>query len=89
MYLVLYGKPGCHLCEGLEECLRQQTAFALTLEVRDITTQPDWWQRYQYEIPVVHQRLGNQDIPLPRPAGRLTPTLLERWLRRHLPTEHP
>jgi Glutaredoxin-like domain (DUF836) len=51
MQLVLYSKPGCHLCEGLEEKLRQVPG--VELEVRDITTRGDWFELYQYEIPVV------------------------------------
>ncbi|CAN1196251.1 hypothetical protein LINPERHAP2_LOCUS43472 [Linum perenne] len=58
--LVLYSKPGCCLCDGLKEKL--QAAFSLAgpsplhdvdLQVRDITTNPDWEKAYQYEIPVL------------------------------------
>jgi Glutaredoxin-like domain (DUF836). len=51
--LVLYSKPGCHLCEGLQEKLEQIQRFDLKLEVRDITTRDDWFQAYQYEVPVL------------------------------------
>ncbi len=53
MRLILYSKPGCHLCEGLQEKLEQIRQFPLELEVRDITTRDDWFQAYQYEIPVL------------------------------------
>ncbi|KAJ4851347.1 hypothetical protein Tsubulata_048221 [Turnera subulata] len=58
--LVLYSKPGCCLCEGLKEKL--QAAFLLSgphsihdvdLQVRDITTNPEWERAYQYDIPVL------------------------------------
>lgn len=53
MRLILYGKPGCHLCEGLQEKLEQIQSFNLELELRDITTREEWFQAYQYEIPVL------------------------------------
>ncbi|EOA21796.1 hypothetical protein CARUB_v10002260mg [Capsella rubella] len=59
--LVLYSKPGCCLCDGLKEKLN--AAFSLSpgsdslhdvvLQVRDITTNPEWERAYQYEIPVL------------------------------------
>ncbi|WP_421655833.1 glutaredoxin family protein [Leptothermofonsia sp. ETS-13] len=51
--LILYSKPGCHLCEGLQEKLEQIQSLDLELEVRDITTRQDWFQAYQYEVPVL------------------------------------
>ncbi len=51
--LILYSKPGCHLCEGLQEKLEQTQSLDFRLEVRDITTREDWFQAYQYEIPVL------------------------------------
>ncbi|XHX78305.1 MAG: glutaredoxin family protein [Stenomitos frigidus ULC029] len=53
LHLILYSKPGCHLCEGLQEKLVQIQSLDLTLDVRDITTRDDWFQAYQYEIPVL------------------------------------
>jgi glutaredoxin len=53
MHLILYSKPGCHLCEGLQEKLEQVQGLEFELEVRDITTREDWFQAYQYEIPVL------------------------------------
>ncbi|KAJ7959119.1 Glutaredoxin-like protein [Quillaja saponaria] len=58
--LVLYSKPGCCLCDGLKEKL--QAAFLLSgpdslhdvdLQIRDITSNPEWERAYQYEIPVL------------------------------------
>lgn len=48
--LILYSKPGCHLCEGLQEKLE---TLPLQLEVRDITQNEQWFQKYQYEVPVL------------------------------------
>lgn len=53
MRLILYSKPGCHLCEGLQEKLEQVHSLPFALEIRDITTREDWLQQYQYEIPVL------------------------------------
>jgi Glutaredoxin-like domain (DUF836) len=51
--LILYSKPGCHLCEGLQEKLEQIHTLDFELEIRDITSRDDWFQAYQYEIPVM------------------------------------
>ena len=48
--LILYSKPGCHLCEGLQEKLE---SLPVQLEIRDITQNEAWFQKYQYEVPVV------------------------------------
>jgi glutaredoxin len=54
MRLILYSKPGCHLCEGLQEKLEQIQNLSFELEVRDITTREDWFGAYQYEVPVLY-----------------------------------
>ncbi|KAF8023620.1 hypothetical protein BT93_F0969 [Corymbia citriodora subsp. variegata] len=64
--LVLYSKPGCCLCDGLKEKL--QAAFLISgpdslrdvdLQVRDITSNPEWERAYQYEIPVLAKVLSD------------------------------
>lgn len=64
--LVLYSKPDCHLCQGLVEKLNQIHDLTFELEIRDITTQPAWFQAYQYEIPVLKQKVNNQEMLIPR-----------------------
>ncbi|MBE9179015.1 glutaredoxin family protein [Oculatella sp. LEGE 06141] len=59
MRLILFSKPGCHLCEGLQEKLEQIQTIAIELEIRDITTRDDWFQAYQYEIPVLYLDAGS------------------------------
>ena len=52
--VVLYGAPGCHLCEAAAaalEALRRTHEFDLR-EV-DIHTDPDLERRYLIEIPVI------------------------------------
>ncbi|XP_057870052.1 uncharacterized protein LOC131076747 isoform X2 [Cryptomeria japonica] len=69
--LLLYSKKGCCLCDGLKEKLH--SAFLMggpdsladvQLEVRDITTNPDWEKAYQYEIPVLVRLLadGSEEV---------------------------
>ncbi|WP_017655316.1 glutaredoxin family protein [Fortiea contorta] len=92
MRLILYSKPGCHLCEGLQEKLTQIVEMgnfaALELEVRDITIREDWLLAYQYEVPVLflvnHEQLGAVEQPLPRPSPRASVQLLERMLHQYL-----
>jgi len=52
--LVLYSKPGCHLCDEMKHVLdrvRARTPFTLT--VVDISLDPDLLARYGLEIPVL------------------------------------
>ncbi|NEO83148.1 MAG: glutaredoxin family protein [Spirulina sp. SIO3F2] len=82
MHLILYSKPGCHLCEGLQEKLEQITDFPLELEVRDITTQPEWFDRYQYEIPVLFAVRNSSAIPIPRFSPRASVQQVARMLQK-------
>lgn len=81
--LILYSKPGCHLCEGLQEKLEQIPGLDFQLEVRDITQQEDWFQAYQYEVPVLCYEEDGQEIPLPRPSPRLTVHQLHKRLEKY------
>lgn len=77
--LVLYSKQGCCLCDGLTEKLQQVAALksdgplsSIHLEVRDITTNPEWEQAYQYEIPVLARiKDDNTEEVLPRLSPRM------------------
>lgn len=86
MRLILYSKPGCHLCEGLQEKLVQiqnsSKNISFTLEIRDITTREDWFIVYQYEIPVLYcQKNDLQELTLiPRPSPRASVEQLEKIL---------
>ncbi|CAH8272665.1 unnamed protein product [Arabidopsis lyrata] len=87
--LVLYSKPGCCLCDGLKEKLN--AAFSLssgsdslndvTLQVRDITTNPKWERAYQYEIPVLAKENsdGKEEV-LPRLSPRLSAEIIQKKL---------
>ncbi|MBD2104073.1 glutaredoxin family protein [Leptolyngbya sp. FACHB-261] len=90
MQLILYSKPGCHLCEALEAKLRQlneaNSGLAFDLEIRDITRNADWFERYQYEVPVLcrYEATTGTEAALPRFSPRAsTATVgsqLKQWL---------
>jgi hypothetical protein len=91
MHLILYSKPGCHLCEGLQEKLEQVQAPAIELEICDITSRDDWFQAYQYEVPVLvwqrpvdatdAKKTGQVEmISIPRPSPRASVQQLSRQL---------
>ncbi|MBE9049000.1 glutaredoxin family protein [Nostocales cyanobacterium LEGE 11386] len=95
MRLILYSKPGCHLCEGLQEKLEQIQNLSFELEVRDISTREDWFGAYQYEVPVLYlsNHRGAEDAEeekdvieerLPRPSPRASVQQLEQMLRKYL-----
>jgi hypothetical protein len=88
MKFVLYSKPGCHLCEGLEEKLVAASHLNFDLEVRDITTRDDWFQRYQYEIPVLCQVIEGGAVPvetaLPRLSPRASQARVEQLIQTYL-----
>ncbi len=84
MDLILYSKPGCHLCEGLQEKLAAVQNIDFNLEIRDITTREDWFAAYQYEIPVLCQKLPTAEKPLPRLSPRASVAKLEQMLQKNL-----
>jgi Glutaredoxin-like domain (DUF836) len=74
--LVLYARPGCHLCEdarvALLALLADRAARGLpapALEERDIETDEDWLRRYAFTIPVV--TLGDRELALATSPARL------------------
>lgn len=87
MRLILYSKPGCHLCEGLEEKLKQVRNPDIELEVRDITQREDWFAAYEYEVPVIFQQVGDREKPIPRPSPRASIGQLEKTLQKYFITE--
>ncbi len=52
--LVLYSKPGCHLCEIAHQLLLGlQREYALDIREEDITRDAALWDKYWDKIPVV------------------------------------
>jgi len=53
--VILYGKPGCCLCDDLAEHVRPhvESRNDVTFEKRDITTNDAWQDLYRFRIPVL------------------------------------
>lgn len=51
--LLVYSRPGCHLCEVLLEALLPIARDRIDIEVLDIDTRPEWQAEYGTRIPVV------------------------------------
>ena len=87
VHLILYSKPGCHLCEGLQAKLEQIQTPLLHLEVRDITGCEAWFEAYQYDIPVLSYLKsspagGMEEVRLPRPSPRASVEQLAKFLQK-------
>lgn len=81
--LILFTKPGCHLCEQVEALLLElQDALGFAWESRDITGDPASYDRYQHAIPVVW--LDGREV-LRADAGRIDRDALRALLASHLP----
>ncbi|NES88507.1 MULTISPECIES: glutaredoxin family protein [Okeania] len=93
MNLILYSKPGCHLCEGLQEKLEEilkdpENPCKFYLEIRDITTRDDWFAAYQYEVPVlsVCEADTTTEQFIPRPSPRISVRKLQQMLQKYFST---
>jgi glutaredoxin len=52
--VVIYSRPGCHLCEEAKEAIeRADCAGEYTLNEVNIDTDPDLRKRYKNDIPVI------------------------------------
>ena len=52
--VTLYTKPGCHLCEAVEQLIREaQHQFEFEFVLRNILDDAGDFERYQNDIPVV------------------------------------
>ena len=52
--VVLYTRPGCHLCEEMKEVMSSSGCVELyTLEEVDIESDAELFARYRFEIPVL------------------------------------
>jgi hypothetical protein len=56
--LTLIGKPGCHLCDDARDAINRVTqtlpdASRVAIEERSILDEPELFDRYAEEIPVV------------------------------------
>ncbi len=74
-HLILFTKPGCHLCEQVESLLLiLQGEFEFEWEIRDITVDAAQYDRYKHAIPVIwlngHEALRADRAPIDRLALR-------------------
>jgi glutaredoxin len=74
--LVLYTRPGCHLCDearAIAQSLLEDRAArgrrTAALRERDITTDPEWERAFHDRIPVLE--LGGRRLELVVSAARL------------------
>jgi len=52
--VIVYSRPGCHLCDELKEVILSAGCNALfTFEEINIDNDPTLYERYKYDIPVV------------------------------------
>ena len=52
--ITIYSKPDCHLCDRAKEVIeRCRTKVEFTVEVVDISQNPELFQRYCDDIPVI------------------------------------
>lgn len=53
-HVIIYSKPGCHLCEEAKEAIRAADCESkYTLEEINIENNPELLERYRNEIPVI------------------------------------
>jgi glutaredoxin len=76
--VVLYGRPGCHLCaDALAVLERVRVRVPFALEQRDIEADEGWFKRYLERIPVVVID-GHERFELFVDEERLEQTLIAR-----------
>lgn len=81
LILLLYSRPGCHLCDEAKESLAPfVTRYGLRVEERNVELEPHWERDYGEQIPV--GMLGGRKVF----KYRLDPTRLERSIQARLRT---
>jgi glutaredoxin len=76
--LVVYSKPGCHLCEDTLRLLQVlHHEFDLTIEEIDITTDRELFKNYFEKIPVLVID-GHDTFAAPIPLDEVRATLLKK-----------
>lgn len=80
--LILYGRPGCHLCEDahavLDALLARRAEDGLPVPAvvhRNIEDDPAWNGRYLTEIPVL--AVGDRELSLATNPGKVSRFLAE------------
>lgn len=82
MPLILYTRPGCHLCEDFEQELRrQQQVLDFELEIRDVDSNPDWMLAYNDKVPLLLAQNSGLDEEIC--CYFIDPKALQAYLARH------
>ncbi len=77
--MVLYMKQGCHLCHNADAMLQElQTTLDFTYRSVDITLDPELYERFREDIPVIEL---NGRVLLSAPIG---PATAHKVLAMHL-----
>jgi glutaredoxin len=80
--VILYSKPGCHLCEDARALLEGlQTRHPVRIEEVDIRSDPDLFRKYNLRIPVIAFADGTE-IEAPLQPAQLRSTLKAMTRRR-------
>jgi hypothetical protein len=81
--LILYGRPGCHLCDDahviLEALLARRAETGLSVPAvvnRNIEDDETWHERYVFTIPVL--AAGGQELELATSASKIGRFLAEQ-----------
>ena len=84
----LFARPDCHLCEWAQADLeRLQASVPHTLELVDITLDPELLRRFGERIPVLE--IGGREIDAPLPYAVLERALPRRRRADAVPDRHP
>jgi hypothetical protein len=84
MNVVLYARPGCHLCEDLHvEVAELQQELGFTLVERNIEDDAEEMARFQYLIPVLD--IENGPVLYPPHSRAAVSTALRQAAQRQQP----
>ncbi|DBB04395.1 TPA: hypothetical protein ACH3X1_012882 [Trebouxia sp. C0004] len=83
LFLIIYSKPGCHLCDGLKDKVQAILDKAMfqpsplstaSLQIRNILEEPEWESAYGMVIPVMTAiKSGeSEEIKIPRSPPRIS-----------------
>lgn len=83
LFLIIYSKPGCHLCDGLKDKVQAVLDKAMfqpsplshaSLQIRNILEEPEWESAYGMVIPVMTAIKSGQseELKIPRSPPRIS-----------------
>jgi glutaredoxin len=52
-HVIIYSRPGCHLCDEAKATIERTSDTSFTLEEINIESDDELLKKYQYDIPVV------------------------------------